>query len=174
MYSISIYSSAIVILLTVILVFVIIIYSRKNGVVVIDEHSCMTDNSMSTSDPEYIYILKKSHINRPHIVSNRKGNTNITIPQHSEKWLGEISITNLQDVTDTLNVDVTSSVRIIEYNDKTSLYHTSEKIDGKIYNYNNVKGKIYLNNYMVNIYFANGVVYVDIHTLTVPSEPVLS
>lgn len=160
-------------LLLSILTLVVLIYLKDDSVVIIDGYSYSSviqeiNNIVSTPK----YIIKKSDKNRPHVVMN--GHHNIVIPESAVSWSGNMSISNLQDVTDTIDIRTKSRVRIIEYNDNATLYSDVESFDGKIYNYDNVKGTIDLNNYTANIYFTQGLINIDIHTLTLPSEPVLS
>lgn len=144
-------------------------------VVIIDRYSeglsSVSGESMnSVTSPKY--TLKKSNLNKSHVVMG--GDHKIVIPSSAKKWNGVITISNLQDVTDTLDIKVKSRVRIIEYNTNVTIYDGSQDINGKVWNYDKVKGTIDLNNYTATIYFTGGLINIDVHTLVMPSDPVLS
>jgi len=147
-------------------------FKRDNRLVVIDRYSMSSTTegmSLSTSPK---YTLKKKDLNKSHVVMN--GDHKIIVPSSSSKWNGTITISNLQDVTDTLDVKAKSRIRIIEYDNKTTIYGGVENFNGKYYNYDKVKGTIDLNNYTATLYFTGGLVNIDIHTLIMPSDPILS
>ena len=118
------------------------------------------------------YILNKKNLNKSHVVLNK--NYTIVIPSSSSKWKGTITISNLQDKTDILDIKSESRVRIVEYNNSTTINDTSSNINANVWNYDKVKGKIAVNNYTANIYFTGGLVNIDIYTTIMPTDPLLS
>ena len=146
---------------------------NDNKVVIIDRYSLSSTSEGMSLSASPKYTLKKNDLNKSHVVMN--GDHRIIIPDCSKKWRGVITISNLQDVSDTLDVKVKSRIRIIEYDNKTTIYQQgAQDINGKYYNYDKVKGTIDLNNYTATLYFTGDLVNIDIHTIIMPSEPVLS
>lgn len=147
-------------------------FKKDNKVVIIDRYSLSSTSEGMGLKSSPKYTLKKDDINKSHVVMN--GDHRIIVPNCSDKWNGTITISNLQDVTDTLDVKVKSRIRIIEYDNKTTIYGGVQDFNGKYYNYDKVKGTIDLNNYTATLYFTGDLVNIDIHTLIMPSDPVLS
>lgn len=150
-------------------------FRDDDKVVIIDKYG----NSMSSTNGEGMklttspkYTLKKNNLNKSHVVMG--GHHKIVVPYSSKTWNGVMTISNLQDVTDTIEVKTKARVRIIEYNENASLYGTNLDINGKVWNYDKVKGTIDVNNYTATIYFTGGLINIDIHTLIMPSDPILS
>jgi len=151
-------------------------FGDDKKIVLIDKYG---SNSLSSTHEEGMklstspkYTLKKSNLNKSHVVMG--GHHKIVIPSSSKSWNGVITISNLQDVTDTIEIKTKARIRIIEYNENASLYGANLDIDGKVWNYDKVKGTIDANNYTATIYFTGGLINIDIHTVIMPSDPVLS
>lgn len=109
------------------------------------------------------YTLKKKDLNKNYLFLDN--NHRIVIPSSSKKWKGVITLTNIQNVTDTLDIKVKSRIKLIRYtgNEPSEGQIAPGNVNHSIYN--NVKGTIELTNYRAEIFFTGDIVNIEIHTL---------
>lgn len=110
------------------------------------------------------YTLKKKDLNKNYLFLDN--NHRIVIPSSSKKWKGIITLTNIQNVTDTLDIKAKSRIKIIRYTENEPSEGEITTEDAVTHNiYNNVKGTIELTNYRAEIFFTGDIVNIEIHTL---------
>jgi hypothetical protein len=109
------------------------------------------------------YTLKKKDLNKNYLFLDN--NHRIVIPSSSKKWKGIITLTNIQNVTDTLDIKTESRIKLIRYtgNVPSEGEITPNNVTHNILN--NVKGTIELTNYRAEIFFTGDIVNIEIHTL---------
>ena len=109
------------------------------------------------------YTLSSDDLGKSLIVQPR--DVRIIVPRDSINWNGIITIENFADITNTLQIDVTSYITIVEYNTHTTVYETKILIDGQVWNYNNKQGSVDLNNYIADLKFEKRITSINIRTI---------
>lgn len=109
------------------------------------------------------YTLKKKDLNKNYLFLDN--NHRIVIPSSSKKWKGIITLTNIQNVTDTLDIKAKSRIKLIRYTGNVPSEGEINPTNVTHSIYNNVKGTIELTNYRAEIFFTGDIVNIEIHTL---------
>ena len=109
------------------------------------------------------YALTEDDIGK-HLLPASKDLT-ITVPRDSSDWNGVVTIENFHDIVNTLKIDTSSNIRIVEYDGDTLGYDDETQIDGNIIKYQNKSGSVDLINYLAEIKFVDRLTSINVTTV---------
>ena len=114
------------------------------------------------------YVLSKEDLGKSLIVQPK--DVRITVPRECINWNGVITVENFSDVTNTLDIAVSSYIVIVEYNNTVTDYDQSTPINGTVWHYINKQGTVNLNNYIAELKFDVRATSINIRTVIADSQ----